>query len=32
LGIPMPAATQWEIVEEAAEIIKPALEELIVSG
>ncbi len=29
LGIPMPAATQWEIVEEAAEIIKPALEELI---
>jgi transposase len=29
LGIPMPAATQWEIVEEAAEIIRPALEELI---
>ena len=29
LGIPMPPATQWEIVEEAAEIIKPALEELI---
>ena len=29
LGIPMPAATQWEIVEEAAEIIKPAQEELI---
>jgi len=29
LGIPMPAATQWEIVEEAAQIIKPALEELI---
>jgi transposase len=29
LGIPLPAATQWEIVEEAAEIIKPALEELI---
>jgi hypothetical protein len=29
LGVPMPAATQWEIVEEAAMIIKPALEELI---
>jgi transposase len=29
LGIPMPAATQWEIVEEAAEVIKPAHEELI---
>jgi transposase len=29
LGIPMPAATQWEIVGEAAEMIKPALEELI---
>jgi transposase len=29
LGIPLPAATQWEIVEEAAELIKPALEELI---
>jgi transposase len=29
LGIPLPAATQWEIVEEAAETIKPALEELI---
>lgn len=29
LGIPLPAATQWEIVEEAAEIIKPALDELI---
>jgi transposase len=28
LGVPMPAATQWEIVEEAA-ILKPALEELI---
>jgi transposase len=28
-GIPMPAATQWEIVEEGAEMIKPALEELI---
>ena len=27
LGIPMPAATQWEIVEEAAEMIKPVLEE-----
>ena len=29
LGIPLPAATQWEIVEEAAEAIKPAHEELI---
>jgi len=29
LGIPLPAATQWEIVKEAAEAIKPAHEELI---
>jgi hypothetical protein len=29
LGIPLPAATQWEIAEEAAEVIKPAHEELI---
>jgi transposase len=29
LGIPMPAATQWEVVEEAADVIKPAHEELI---
>jgi transposase len=29
LGIPLPAATQWEIVEEAAEAIKPAHDELI---
>lgn len=29
LGIPLPAATQWEIVEEAEEAIKPAHEELI---
>jgi len=29
LGIPLPAATQWAIVEEAAEVIKPAHEELI---
>jgi transposase len=29
LGIPLPAATQWEIVEEAAEVIRPAHEELI---
>ncbi len=29
LGIPLPAATQWEIVEEAAEAIKPVHEELI---
>ena len=29
LGIPLPASTQWEIVEEAAEVMKPAHEELI---
>ena len=29
LGIPLPAATQWEIVEEAAELIRPAWDELI---
>jgi transposase len=29
LGIPLPAATQWEIVEEAAQMIKPARDELI---
>jgi len=29
LGIPLPAATQWEIVEEAAEAMRPAWEELI---
>ncbi len=29
LGIPMPAATQWEVVEEAADVIKPAHEQLI---
>jgi len=29
LGIPLPAATQWEIVEDLAEVIKPACEELI---
>jgi Transposase IS66 family len=29
LGIPLPAATQWEIVEEAAELIRPAHAELI---
>ena len=29
LWIPLPAATQWEIVEEVAEMSKPALEELI---
>ncbi len=32
VGIPLPAATQWEIVEAAAEIIQPALEELIRQG
>jgi transposase len=29
LGIPLPAATQWEIVEEAAEVIKPVRYELL---
>jgi len=27
MGIPFPAATQWEIVEEAAEVMKPARDE-----
>jgi transposase len=29
MGIPLPAATQWEIVEQAAQPIKPARDELI---
>jgi transposase len=29
LGIPLPTATQWEIVEEAGELLKPARDELI---
>ena len=29
LGIPLAAATQWEIVEEAAELIKAARDELV---
>jgi len=29
MGIPLPAATQWEIVEETAQLIKPARDELI---
>ena len=29
LGIPLPAATQFEVVEEAAEVIRPACDELI---
>ena len=29
LGIPLPAATQWEMVEEAAERVKPARDELL---
>jgi transposase len=29
LGVPLPAATQWEMVEEAAELIKPARDELV---
>ena len=29
LGTPLPASTQWEVVEEAAEVIQPAFDELI---
>jgi hypothetical protein len=29
LGIPLPASTQWEVVEEVAELIKPVRDELI---
>jgi transposase len=29
VGIPLPATTQWEIVEEAADVIAPAHEEII---
>ena len=29
LGIPLPAATQWDVIEEKAESLRPALEELI---
>jgi len=29
LGIPLPAATQWEVIEEPAELIRPAHVELI---
>ena len=29
LGIPLPPATQWEIVEETAAVLRPAFEELI---
>ena len=29
LGVPLPVATQWEIVEEAAELLGAALEELL---
>ena len=29
LGVPLPASTQWEIAEEAADLLKPAHEELI---
>lgn len=29
LGIPLPAATQWEVVERAAGLIRPAYDELI---
>ena len=29
LGIPLPASTQWEIIEEIAAVIRPAFDELI---
>jgi transposase len=29
LGIPLPAATQWEVVEQADEVIRPAYDELV---
>ncbi len=29
LGVPLPASTQWELVEDAAEKLQPAFEELI---
>lgn len=29
LGIPLPAPTQWEVVEEAAELLRPVYDELI---
>jgi len=32
LGIPLPASTQWEIVEEVAEGIRPVFEELILQA
>jgi transposase len=32
LGVPLPATTQWEIVEEAAELLEAAYEELIRQG
>jgi transposase len=32
VGVPLPTATQWEIVEAAAEAIQPALDELIRQG
>jgi transposase len=32
LGVPLPATTQWEIVEEVAEQLEPAYEELIRQG
>lgn len=32
LGVPLPASTQWEIVENTALLIRPAVEELIRQG
>ena len=29
LGVPLPASNQWELVEEAAELVKPVMDEMI---
>ncbi len=32
MRIPLPAATQWQIVEEAAEVIQPVRDELFLQA
>jgi hypothetical protein len=32
IGVPLPAATQWEIVEKAATMLKPAFDQLLWQG
>jgi hypothetical protein len=32
MGIPLPAATQWELVEDAAEVLEPACDEIVRQG